>query len=178
MEIIAVLAMEEHGGIGLDGDLPWPPNREDLEWFKSVADDSLAIMGSNTYRGFPKSIKNHVKIVITRIPELPDVMTLPPNLTMDEYRDLFETYASDLGLSKIVIMGGKRIYEMFREIVDIWYISQIEESYHSDVILDKKSLTESKVMVESIRLNGTTVVEKYISGRQCSNNINKPTNEY
>lgn len=163
MEIIAVLAMERNGGIGKNNDLPWPTNQEDLDWFTTVADDSLAVMGRNTYMGFPTSIGNNTKVVISSS-IITDDITITPSINPSDLKDQLISLAQENGRSKIVIMGGKVVYEWLRNIVDVWYISQIEESYESDVILDKKYLTYGKTMVDCKRLNSVTVVEKYISG--------------
>ena len=42
--IKAIFAMDEGGGIGKDGTLPWPKNDKDLRWFKTNTTNTTVVL--------------------------------------------------------------------------------------------------------------------------------------
>ena len=73
--INAIFAIDEDGGMGLDGSMPWPTNRSDLDWFKVHTLGHIVVMGRGTWdaKDMPKPLPRRTNWVITS-------GTIEPNL--------------------------------------------------------------------------------------------------
>jgi len=65
--IKAIFAIDEKGGLGKDGTLPWPKNKEDMKHFQHCTTNSIVVMGSNTWNDpcFPAPLKDRINIVVS-----------------------------------------------------------------------------------------------------------------
>jgi len=64
-----IVAMDEHYGIGLDGDIPWkntPDGREDILYFKHLTTGNAVIMGWNTFKSIGRLLPNRLNIIVTK----------------------------------------------------------------------------------------------------------------
>lgn len=67
-----VLACTKDGGIGYKNRLPWDNIRGDLQRFKKLTQDSIVVMGRNTWESLPKRpLPNRLNLVVTSN-ELPE----------------------------------------------------------------------------------------------------------
>ena len=48
--IKAILACEESGGIGLNGEIPWPHIAIDFQWFMNQTKHAILVMGRVTWQ--------------------------------------------------------------------------------------------------------------------------------
>lgn len=63
--ITIILALDKHGGIGKNNDLPWRL-KDDLAHFKRVTLGHTVVMGSNTFRSLPNGeLPHRVNMVVT-----------------------------------------------------------------------------------------------------------------
>ncbi len=60
----AIFAADLAGGFGLRGGLPWPRNRQDMDFFKMMTMGKFIAMGRNTYNTLPK-LQGREPIVVT-----------------------------------------------------------------------------------------------------------------
>jgi dihydrofolate reductase len=65
--IKAIFATDLQGGMGYQGSLPWPHDKEDLRHFKEATTGHFVIMGSNTWLDpmMPKPLPNRTCVVVT-----------------------------------------------------------------------------------------------------------------
>lgn len=68
MDLIAIIARSKNNVMGNGNKLPWPRDKQDLEWFRDVTTGHPIIMGSLTYLSLPKKLKDREHIVLTRHP--------------------------------------------------------------------------------------------------------------
>jgi dihydrofolate reductase len=126
-KINAIVAVDEHWGIGKDGTMPWPNLSEDLKRFKSLTEDSMIVMGKNTWLSLPKRpLPNRENIVVTRtldddfaIKTSGDAKTIITSLKKATTKDIW-------------IIGGAEIYRQFLPFCNSVYITFVHNEYDCD----------------------------------------------
>lgn len=66
MAIKLIAAVDEKFAIGLNGNLPWPRNKQDLAYFKSMTEGNIVIVGRTTYNSIPVPLNDRYVIVLSR----------------------------------------------------------------------------------------------------------------
>ena len=138
--IRAILACDDNWGIGKDGDLPWPNNPADLQWFKENTTGGVVAMGKATWDSLPKKpLPNRNNIVVTS--------------SADDYNGgsyhyvKFETAQKELvnmnRLQNVWIIGGAKLVEGLIDIIDEIWLSRIDGAYDCDTFLNKDLITEN-----------------------------------
>ena len=76
--IISILASTNVGGIGNRGTLPWPHNKEDLQWFAKHTTNNIVVMGRKTWEDpkMPKPLPGRITYVATSKNYLPHTSTI------------------------------------------------------------------------------------------------------
>lgn len=124
--INCVVAIERGHGIGLDGSMPWPHLKGDMSWFKTLTTGHVVIMGSTTWRSLSKPLPNRVNIVISRNFCIgADHQFLTPKDALEACK----TFYSD---KEIFIIGGQALYDSTMDVIDRFYITEINTEYACD----------------------------------------------
>jgi dihydrofolate reductase len=139
--IKAIFAVDLDGGMGRDGTLPWPHDREDMLWFKTATTNHVVVMGSNTWSdtAMPKPLPNRHCVVVTNqdiklFPEAHDVIAgsmLVPSLEVLELNHPGKD---------IWIIGGAKLIKSTQHLFRQVYLTLFYENYDCDVIIDYKQL--------------------------------------
>jgi len=139
--IKAIFAVDLQGGMGRDGTLPWPHDREDMLWFKNATTNHVVVMGSNTWSdaAMPKPLPNRHCAVVTNqdiklFPEAHDVIAgsmLMPSLEVLELNHPGKD---------IWIIGGAKLIHSTKHLFRQVYLTLFYENYDCDVIIDYKEL--------------------------------------
>jgi len=134
--IRAILAHDAYWGIGKDGDLPWPKNTEDLQWFKESTAGGVVVMGAETWRSLPrKPLPGRENVVITRrddieadvVVDLPSAIKLLPQMN----------YTKD-----VWIIGGAWTLKQLLTYCDELWLNDVGNDYDCDTFLPKKEITK------------------------------------
>lgn len=137
--IAAVLASTTTGGIGNRGTLPWPKNKEDLAWFKSITENNIVVMGRNTWNDpqMPKPLPNRINYIASskHIDTKNNLVKWIPGDLKESIKNIERTYPD----KTVYIIGGKQVYESTHELIDRIYLTRIKNNYQSDtrLYLDK-----------------------------------------
>jgi dihydrofolate reductase len=139
--ISCLVAVERSQGIGFNGQMPWPHLKGDMRWFKEMTTNQVVIMGSTTYKGLGKPLPNRINVVISRTGILGDHSFSDCGSALDfcslEYCD-----------QDIFIIGGSAIYEQYLDIIDRFYVTEIDADYECDKFFNlayvKKHFTKVK----------------------------------
>lgn len=111
--IEAIVAMDDQGGVGFEGQLPWPHNPEDLKWFQQITKGKVCIVGYNTSLKLPK-LPGRSVVVMDRMETPEDIISIYPSL---------------------VVIGGPATYKQWQQYIDRFYISRIRGEYEADTHL-------------------------------------------
>jgi len=139
--INCIVAVERSQGIGFEGQMPWPHLKHDMEWFKKLTTNNVVIMGSTTYDSLGKSLPNRINVVISRKRVLGDHTFNDPGAALDfcsvEYPD-----------KDIFIIGGSAVYGAYLDIIDRFYVTEIDADYECDTFFDLSYVKEIFTKVE------------------------------
>jgi dihydrofolate reductase len=139
--INCIVAVERSQGIGFNGQMPWPHLKSDMQWFRQLTTGNVVIMGSTTYDSLGKSLPNRVNVVISRKRELGDHTFNDCGAALDfcsvEYPD-----------KDIFIIGGSAVYEAYLDIIDRFYVTEIDADYECDKFFDLSYVKENFTKVK------------------------------
>lgn len=123
--INCIVAVERNQGIGFEGQMPWPHLKGDMAWFRKMTTNQVVIMGSTTYDSLGKPLPNRINVVISRKRMLGDH-------TFDNCGAALDFCAVEYPDKEIFIIGGSAIYEQYLDIVDRFYVTEIDADYGCD----------------------------------------------
>lgn len=119
MNLKAILAIDEVGGIGIDGHLPWTIP-EDLANFKRLTSGKRVVMGRKTLDSIAgRVLPNRDNIVLSRTGKYNVGSVLLESVDHDTW-----------------IMGGSEIYNTFHPYVDEYYITRVQGDFGCDVFFN------------------------------------------
>ncbi|HEY8364496.1 MAG TPA: dihydrofolate reductase [Haloplasmataceae bacterium] len=137
-----VVAVDKNYLIGKDNQIPWHYT-EDLKYFKNLTWGKKVVMGSNTYKSIlsylHKPLPNRESIVLTSKPE--DYPNVQCFTSVEAFLDVYKDYPEE-----IFIIGGKKVYEQFINIVKRLYITFINESYEGDTYFPKFNMDDFQLI--------------------------------
>ena len=123
MIISLIAALDDKGGIGFKGGLPWPKNSADLKWFKEVTMGKTLIVGHNTFETLPPLPGRNIR-VISRDDEPVHIIA---GLALDD-------------VEEAVVIGGAKTYRTWLPYVDRFYIGRIRGEFESDTYCEELKL--------------------------------------
>ena len=137
--IKAILACDDAGGVGKDGNMPWPHNSTDLQWFKENTAGHAVVMGSSTWKSsqIPKPLPKRINVLVTSRKE--NYPGAHHYITGDLKHEI-GLYADDNPGLITWIIGGANIIEQTLGIIDEFYISRIPGTYDCDTFLPLKKI--------------------------------------
>mgnify|MGYP000094308962 FL=1 len=144
--IKCILAIDENGGIGKGGSLPWPANKEDLKQFRDKTTNHIVVMGSKTWEDpfMPAPLKNRDNVVISSRNDFIGAQVINKNI-IDELLKLDNVSDKD-----VWIIGGSTIIGQTIDIIDEIHLTRIPGDFGCDTFIDidcilgEFHLTESK----------------------------------
>lgn len=124
--INSIVAVDQNSGIGLLGNLPWPHLKNDMLFFKKTTENNFIIMGSTTWKSLPRKLPNRFNCVISRHNQI----------NADKCFSAIEAalfYAkTEFPEKEIFIIGGQQLYNSTMDIIDNFYITEINHSFNCD----------------------------------------------
>ena len=132
-----IVAVDQEWGFGKDGKIPWH-SPEDFKFFKTTTQDSVCIMGRNTYDDMVKVTKgkmlpNREVIVVTSRPGV--INECPSTLDVREAVSLAQERFPN---KNVFFCGGEGIYRDSLRYADSAYITFVGHSYNCDKFFPKE----------------------------------------
>ena len=135
--IKSIFAVDYWGNLGYKGSLPWPHLKEDMKYFKEMTTGHVVVMGRKTWDDpkFPKPLPDRINYVVTTKPltGYKDVKTIR-GVLKEEIRKIESMYPS----KTIWIIGGAKIIEETKDLVDEAHVTHIYGQYRADTSVDMK----------------------------------------
>ena len=156
--IIGLFAVDEAGGIGWKGSMPWPLNKDDMKWFKTTTTGQAVVMGRTTWDSpdMPSPLPNRLNVVVTsRDIDCENVLCIKGDV-IDELKNL-QNLRPDMD---IYVIGGANILQQLKPALQKLYLTRISGEYLSDVKLDTDLYLRRFKLTETLNL-GSCKVEKY-----------------
>lgn len=133
--INALFAVDQYGGMGFNGTLPWPHNSTDMANFKKLTDGHVVVMGRKSWDDpkMPKPLKGRTVYVASHTP-----VTYAGRITGDINQELLKLEAHHPDQT-IWVVGGPNILEQCAGIFDRIYLTHIRGSYKVDTKINLKT---------------------------------------
>lgn len=143
--INCVVALEKSQGIGFQNSMPWPRLKQDLFWFKKLTLDNIVIMGSNTWHSLDYPLPDRINIVLSRFHQNGSTFSC---INMDEALDLCNIRYPN---KEIFIIGGQAVYDSTMNIIEKFYITEIDANYQCDKFFNLKYVQDRFTNVSTIQ---------------------------
>lgn len=156
--IIALFAVDQQGGMGFDGRMPWPRNKEDMRWFKKMTDQQLVVMGRKTWNSsdMPTPLPNRLNILVTNnFIDKDDIIQIKGDIPT-ALLEMQSKYPDD----NVFVIGGPDILMQSIPVLEYVFITRIPGEYMSDVNIDLSKFLEKFKHVDTKELE-TCKIEKY-----------------
>jgi len=156
--INALFAVDQYGGMGFNGTMPWPHNPADLKNFKELTDGHVVVMGRKTWddKNMPKPLKNRITYVATSKPPLLHTATISGDMR-EEILALEKKHPG----KTIWVIGGPDLLAQCDGIFDRLYLTHHKGSYKIDTRINLKTFLSGwsqKTATADPNTNFTTVV--------------------
>lgn len=126
-----IIACDPNGGIGYKNKLPWNKIEGDLPRFKKLTENSVVVMGRNTYESIgSRPLPNRTNIVISNTLKSDDVMVLPNIGRLKNANDVW------------LIGGAKLVESVFDNIHEI-HLTRVLTEYTCDTFIDLIKLEDN-----------------------------------
>lgn len=128
--IISILASTNTGGIGNRGTLPWPHNKEDMQWFKKHTEGHVVVMGRNTWDDpkMPKPLPDRVNCIVSNRP----LMNYQVRRLHGDVNNEIRTLANAFSDKNIFVIGGQSLYESTNDLIERVYLTRMKGNYWCD----------------------------------------------
>ena len=135
-----IVAADERGGIGIDGDLPWRLP-EDLKRFKSLTMGKPIVMGRKTFESIGRALPGRHNIVVSRQPGLE-----VPGCTVAGSLDGALAAAGDV--PEVFVIGGAEIYRQALPVARTIHLTRVHTLAGADTFFPELDVDD---WVESAR---------------------------
>jgi len=126
MSLSLIVAMDQNGVIGRDGDLPWRLSA-DLRRFKQITMGHSIVMGRKTFDSIGRLLPGRETIIVTRNSEF----QFKGATVVHRPEDVSSVVAND---SEAFIIGGAEIYRQMLPLVDRLYLTRVEATVEGGTV--------------------------------------------
>lgn len=142
--IRSIFSVDQRGGLGNKGSLPWPSDPDDMAWFKQATEGHVVVMGRRTWDDpkMPKPLSNRTCIVLTSQRFLPGAITMQGD-NVSVIKEIAKTFPT----KHIWIIGGSQLLMETKDLCDEMWIAHRKGAYFTDVRLDMhKYMMSTRIM--------------------------------
>lgn len=136
MQIILIAAVDENGGIGKEGSIPWH-HSTDMKWFKENTLNHAVVMGRKTFNSLNNMpLPKRLNLVLTRELKSADIDMLK-NGKKGELLICLDLHTA-IGMakrrkySKCFIIGGAEVYNQTLDMADLLIMTHVPGTYECD----------------------------------------------
>jgi dihydrofolate reductase len=146
MIISAIVATDENGVIGKDGQIPWylPV---DLKFFKQKTLGHPIIMGRKSFVSIGRALPGRTNIIVTRNP----YFIASGCLVVDSLKSALQLASIQEGKEEVFIIGGGEIYQQSLPIWNRLYWTKVHIKAEGDTFFPKISKEEWDITREDFR---------------------------
>lgn len=127
--IAAIFSIDQVGGMGTNGTLPWSHHPEDMKWFREITEGQVVIMGRKTWDDpkMPNPLPNRANYVVTHRPRDINSFTLGEDW-LSKLSELQRIHSKQ----NIFIIGGVGLLEASRPLIDFAYVTHRKGNYRCE----------------------------------------------
>ena len=129
-----IWAEDENHGIGLNNSLPWRlPG--DLAHFKNKTMGHPILMGRKTFDSLPKVLPGRHHLVLTHDHDFKKRYAGNDQVTVFLSLDKLNQYIADHQNEDIKVIGGRAIFDLFSDRVDILEVTKIHHVFKANIFM-------------------------------------------
>lgn len=156
--ISAAFAIDNVGGMGWKGGMPWPHNKDDMKWFKSLTQGQIVVMGKRTWDStdMPTPLPGRQNVVFTNnFFECDDIEQIRGDVC-----EALKSISQQNKKQKVFVIGGPNLLLQSKPVLDKVYLTRIPGEYFNDVRIDIDDFLSGMTLTNTINL-GSCIVEEY-----------------
>lgn len=156
--ISALFAVDDLGGMGLNGNMPWPFNKEDMIWFKKATEGQVVVMGKKSWHSpdMPKPLPKRLNVVFTNdFMDREDIIQIRGDVC-----EGLLTIENSYPDQEIFVIGGANLLEQAKPVLKKIYITRIPGKHESDVKINVEEFLSGFQLINSQQFT-TCKVEEY-----------------
>lgn len=128
----AILACDLHGGIGVNGHLPWKSLDGDMLRFKNLTQNSTVVMGHKTWVSLPKKpLPNRKNIIISR------------TCTHIKDAEVINSILELAQLNNAWFIGGAELLQHVWPYINEFHLTQANQIFNCDTFIDLSYLHQN-----------------------------------
>jgi dihydrofolate reductase len=157
--IIGMFAVDDNSGVGNNGGMPWPPNKEDFKWFRETTLNHIVVMGKTTWNSpdMPKPLPKRTNVVIANnCTEIKHADVVFSGNVPDALKLLTLQYLD----KDVFVIGGVNILLQAKPVLEKLYITRIPGIYDADTQINLENFLEGFILTNTRDL-GSCKVEEY-----------------
>jgi len=159
--IAGLFAIDQAGGMGWHGTIPWPHNKDDMLWFKNLTQGHIVAMGRRTWESpdMPSPLPGRLNVVFTnRFFDRDDIEQVKGDIP-EALTSLKKSHRK----KHIFVIGGADILLQSKPVLERIYVTRIPGEYLNDVRLNLGDFLEGWTLEKTVNL-GSCNVEEYHNG--------------
>lgn len=156
--IAALFAVDDIGGMGWKGTLPWPHNKDDMKWFKTVTQNQIVVMGKKTWDSpdMPSPLPGRFNVLFTnKFIDRDDIEQIKGDVC-----EALRSLKQNNKRKNIFVIGGPNLLLQSKPVLDKIYVTKIQGEYLSDTQINLTEFLEGMQLYQTINL-GSCSVEEY-----------------
>ena len=135
--IASIFSVDQTGGVGNRGTLPWRHHPEDMEWFKELTTNCVVVMGRRTWDDpkMPKPLPNRANYVVSSRHvdrEYQHLVRWIPGDAVDNIKQIQKQNPKQ----HVFIIGGQQLYDATESIVERVYLTRMKGAWFADTRID------------------------------------------
>lgn len=141
-----IAAVDNVGGIGKDGSMPWGNIKEDLQFFEQQTKNHICVMGRKTYEDIlrmkKENQKENKKVKKLLKNRTSYVLSKDENFEPEGASQVFsvEQVQQKHPDQDIFILGGQGIFEQYLKYTSVVYCTVIDNNYNCDTFFPVENL--------------------------------------
>ena len=136
MKVSMIVAMDQAGGIGHHGRLPWRLST-DLRRFKALTMGHSLIMGRKTYESIGRALPGRTLYMVTR-----QVGYQAPGCRVVHSLDEALATADSAGENEVFVIGGGELYSLALPLAERLYLTRVHSTVPADIFFPKWDTAE------------------------------------
>jgi dihydrofolate reductase len=156
--IAAVFAIDSIGGMGWKGCIPWPHNKDDMKWFKTITQGQIVVMGKRSWESpdMPKPLPGRHNVVFTNdFFEQDDIEQIRGDVC-----EALKTIKQHNKKKNVFVIGGLNLLLQSKPALERVYITRIPGEYLNDTQINITDFLEGLTLHQTVNL-GSCIVEEY-----------------
>lgn len=158
--ISAIFAIDDKGGMGKGGVIPWPYNKDDMMWFKEITQKQVVVMGRKSWESpdMIKPLPNRHNVVFTNHFFEQDDIDQIRGEVCDGLIAVEQKYPN----KNVFVIGGADLLVKAKPVIESVYVTRIAGDFDCDTRIDIDEFLKGFKLTSEYDL-GTCVVKKYES---------------